>query len=91
MNPVQLHLYIEKVRREETLQQELIRIQSIMVGISKRPHPDPERNKEIVANANQIFRTLLAEKARQKIVEEIRQNNASHAENGSPRPTDNTA
>ena len=89
MNEFQLHLYIERVRREQSLEAELVRINNLMIGTSKYPYADKARQREVVATSNQIFRALLAEKARQKIIQEVRQNNGSHTQNSGTSPADN--
>lgn len=86
-----IDLYIERVLDEHRLDEEILRIENLLVGLTKQPHPDKGIQARKVHLMNQIFKALLsAKEAREKCIQQIRQNNSGSAENGSPRPADNT-
>ena len=84
--PYQLHEYITNVRNNNALDSELHRIQGLLVGAEKHPFDDKEKQQANLIGLTQIFRTLLAEKARQKIIQEVRQDYASDTQYTSTRP-----
>ena len=89
--PYELHLYLDEVRRNKSLEAELERVQNLLKTAERFPHPDKEKHRMIITQSTQLFKTLLAEKARQKIVNEVRNNNSGDPQNSSASPADNTA
>ena len=86
-----IDLYIERVLDEHRLDDEILRIQNTMVGLTKHPHPDKAIQARKVQLMNQIFKALLsAKEAREKCIQQIRQDYSRSPENGSARPADNT-
>lgn len=86
-----IDLYIERVLDEHRLDDEILRIENLLVGLTKHPHPDKAIQARKVQLMNQIFKALLsAKEAREKCIQQIRQDNSSRPENGSASPADNT-
>ena len=81
-----IYMYLQDVRRKDILHQELERIQNILKGAEQVPLPDKAAQRDNIARITQIFKALLAEKARQEVVKEVRQDNTSNTEYGSTRP-----
>lgn len=86
-----IDLYIERVLDEHRLDDEILRIQNLLLGLTKHPHPDKTVQARKVQLMTQIFKALLsAKEAREKCIQQIRQDNSGGTENGSPSPADNT-
>lgn len=81
-----IHMYLQDVRRKDILHQELERIQNILKRAERFPLPDRAAQQDNVARITQMFKALLAEKARQEVVKEVRQDNTSDTQYGSTRP-----
>lgn len=83
--------YVEQILDEHRLDDELLRIQHLLLGLTKHPHPDTTVQARKVHLMTQIFRALLsAKEAREKCIQQIRENHRRSAENCSARPADNT-
>lgn len=85
----EIHMYLQRVRREGSLYDELPRVQHILKEAEQFPLPNRQAHQENLARITQIFKVLLAEKARQEVVQEVRQDNTSNPEYGSTRPAHN--
>ena len=82
--------YIEQVMDEYRLEDEIRRIQNLLLGLTKYPHPDKAIQARKVQLMTQVFKALLsAKESREKCIQQIREDNRRRAENGSPRPADN--
>lgn len=79
--------YIRDVNRLGVLHSEVGRVQKRL--LEETLHPS-EQHKQAVVNLTQIFKALLAEKARQEVVQQIGQDDSGSPENGSTCPTGNT-
>jgi hypothetical protein len=83
--------YIERVLDEHRLDDEILRIQNALLGLTKQPHPDKAVQARKVHLVTEIFRALLsAKEAREKAIQEVRENDGGRPENGSASPADNT-
>jgi hypothetical protein len=60
-----------------------------MIEATRHPNPDKEQQRASIAKLNRIFKALLAEKTRQEVVQEVRDDNAGNPENSSTRPAHN--
>ena len=79
--------YLNQVFEEGRLDDEILRIQNLLLGLTKYPHPDKAIQARKVQLMTQIFKGLLSTKdAREKRVEQIRENNCRSAQNCSTRP-----
>ncbi len=84
--------YIERVLDEHRLEDEILRIQNTLLGLTKWPHPDKAVQARKVHLVTEIFRALLsAKEAREKCIQQIREDHRRSAENGSARPADNAS
>jgi len=84
--------YIERVLDEHRLDDEILRIQHLMVGLTKQPCPDKAVQTRKVQLMTQIFRALLsAKEAREKCIQQIREDYRRSPENGSASPADNSS
>jgi hypothetical protein len=84
-------LYIERVLDEHRLGDEILRIQNVRLGLTKYPHPDKAVQTRKVQVVTEIFKALLsAKEAREKAIQEVRENYGGGSENGSASPADNT-
>jgi hypothetical protein len=82
--------YIEQVMDEYRLEDEIRRIQNLLLGLTKYPHPDKAIQARKVQLMTQIFKALLsAKESREKCIQQVREDNRRRAENGSPSPADN--
>jgi hypothetical protein len=79
----QLVVYVNEVRNN--LEKELIALQHLML-VATQQHAPQER----ITGLNQCFKALLAEKARQETIEQIRQHHSRSTQSSSPSPADNT-
>jgi hypothetical protein len=83
-------LYIERVLDEHRLDDEILRIQNVLLGLTKQPHPDKAVQVRKVQVVTEIFKALLsAKEAREKAIQEVREDHRRSAENGSTCPTNN--
>jgi hypothetical protein len=83
--------YLERVLDEHRLEDEILRIQNVLLGLTKNPYPDKAIQARKVQLVTQIFKALLsAKEAREKCIQQIREDNRRRAENCSPSPADNT-
>jgi|688.fasta_scaffold1206121_1 hypothetical protein len=83
--------YVEQVLDEHRLDDELIRIEHLLLGLTKQPHPDKAIQARKVYLMTQIFKALLsAKEARQKCIQQIREDNRRCTENRCASPADNT-
>lgn len=83
--------YIEQVLDEYRLDDEILRIQHLLLGLTKYPHPDKAVQARKVHLMTEIFKALLsAKESREKCVQQIREDNRRSAENGSASPAHNT-
>jgi hypothetical protein len=85
--PSQMVEYIQNV---EDIGKEIQRIKELLVGASKYPLPEKTAQDHNVGRLTEIFQALLTEKARQEIVKQVRENNASNTQNSSTSPANNT-
>ena len=84
--------YVECVLDEGNLDDEILHIRRLLVGLAKHPHPDRGVQAYKVHNMTAVFKALLsAKEAREKCVQQVRQDNRGNAENGSPSPADNSS
>ena len=82
--------YVEQVLDEHRLEDELIRIEHLLLGLTKQPHPDKAIQARKVYLMTHIFKALLsAKEARQKCIQKIREDNRRSAENRGTSPADN--
>lgn len=82
--------YVERVLDEHRLDDELIRIEHLLLGLTKLPHPDKAVQARKVQLMTHIFRSLLsAKEAREKCIQQIREDHRRSAENCGPGPADN--
>lgn len=88
LSQYQLNEYLFQVRNMDSLDYELSRIQKTMVDITKEAPTTIQRQN--VVHINQIFRVLLAEKTRQEIVYNLRDNNRRNTENSGTSPADDS-
>jgi hypothetical protein len=86
----QLNQYILEVRYRGTVDYELKQIQGLLVNAEKRPLPNKDAQKIHISKLTQLFKALLTEKAGQKVVEEVREDNTSNAQYSSTSPTHNS-
>jgi hypothetical protein len=83
--------YIERVMDEYRLEDEILRIQNLLLGLTKYPHPDKAIQARKVQLMTQIFKALLsAKESREKCIQQIREDYRRSTENRSPSPADNT-
>lgn len=83
--------YIEHVVSKGLLESEIRQTRKYMLESTNRPLPDKEKQVQYVAQMNQVFRALLTEKARQELVQKVRDDDRRRAENPSPSVADNTS
>ena len=84
--------YIERVMDEYRVEDEILRIQNLLLGLTKYPHPDKAIQARKVQLMTEIFKALLsAKEAREKCIQQIREDNRRRAEDRSPSPTHNTS
>lgn len=87
-----LQAYVECVLEEGNLDDEILHIRRLLVGLAKYPHPDKGIQASKVHQMTDIFKALLlAKEAREKCVQQVRQDNRSNPENGSPSPANNSS
>ncbi len=85
-----IEAYLNQVWEEGRLDDEILRIQNLLLGLTKYPHPDKAIQARKVQLMTQIFKGLLSTKeAREKRIQQVREDNRRRAENGSPSPADN--
>ena len=83
--------YVERVLDEHRLDDELLRIENLLVGLTKLPHPDKAIQARKVQLMNQIFKALLsAKEAREKCIQQIREDYRRSTQDCSASPTDDT-
>lgn len=81
--------YVERVLDEHRLDDEILRIQNALLGLTKLPHPDKAVQARKVQLMTHIFRSLLsAKEAREKCIQQIREDHRRSAENCGPGPAD---
>lgn len=79
--------YIERVLDEHRLDEELLRIENLLLGLTKNPHPDKAIQAQKVHLMTQVFKSLLsAKEAREKCIQQIREDNRRSAQNCSTGP-----
>lgn len=85
------YYYVNSVMRRGELYLEIERIRKLLVLAEERPLADHQEQIKNVKYLTSMFRALLlAKDARQKVVQDVRQDNRGSAQNGSTSPTDNT-
>jgi len=82
-------MYVDHVLSKGALEAELKRTREYMVGSTVHPLADKERQTQYVAQMNQVFRALLAEKARQELVQKVREDDRRRAEDARARVANN--
>lgn len=88
---MEIDAYVERVLDEHRLDEEILRIQNLLLGLHKLPHPDKEVQTRKVQLTTQIFKALLsAKEAREKCIQQIREDNSRSPQDCSAGPTDNT-
>jgi hypothetical protein len=85
----EMAMYVKHVLSKGALEAELKRTREYMVGSTVHPIADKEKQTQYVAQMNQVFRALLAEKARQELVEKVREDDRRRAEDARARVADN--
>lgn len=84
--------YVKKVILANILYLEIERVRQYLIEITKNPHSDKKHQQLIVENANQLFRALLlAKEAREKVVENIGDDDSSKTQNSGSSPTHDTS
>ena len=79
--------YLDQVWDEGRLDDEIIRVQELLVGATKFPDPDRAKQAQRIWMLTYAFKGLLSTKdAREKVVQQVRQNNSSRPQYGSTRP-----
>jgi hypothetical protein len=63
--------------------------QRMLVVAHKHPHPDKDEQKRQVKQLTRIFKSLLAQKAREKAIEEVCDDNGCNTKDTSASKTDN--
>ena len=82
--------YVERVLDEHRLEEEILRIQNTLLGLTKLPHPDKAIQARKVQLMTHIFRSLLsAKEAREKCIQQIREDYRRGTQNSGPGPADN--
>jgi hypothetical protein len=82
-----IEAYLNQVWEEGRLDDEILRIQNLLLGLTKYPHPDKAIQARKVQLMTQIFKGLLSTKeAREKCIQQIRQDNRCSSQYGSTRP-----
>lgn len=82
--------YVERVLDEHRLEDEILRIQNTMVGLTRHPHPDKAIQARKVQGLTQIFKALLsAKESREKCIQQIREDYRRSTQDCSASPTDN--
>lgn len=93
MNPEKIERYLERLRKNGTLQKEIDGTITLMQNVYKKNHhlqkTNPEEFSDCVKTYTFILHILLGEKARQENLKRMSENNSSSTENSSARPTDN--
>jgi hypothetical protein len=79
-----LQRFINEVRKRGIVDQQLAHYQTLMLYYTI--HPEEAREDTICA-LNQIFKALLAEKARQEAIEKMCYDYSPHTQHGGTRPT----
>jgi len=82
-------MYIEHVVSKGALEAELKQTRTYMLDSTSHPLADKEKQVQYVAQMNQVFRALLAEKARQELVQKVRDDDRRRAEDARARVADN--
>ena len=82
----ELMQYMIRVRRDKNIDKEIERVQKLLQEAEKYPILNKSAQRGNVAGITQIFRALLAEKARQKVIQEVCQNDTSSTQYGSTSP-----
>ncbi len=81
------YYYVNSVMRRGELYIELERIRKLLILAEERPLADPQEQSKNVKYLTGMFRALLlAKDARQKVVQDVRQDNSSGTQNGSTSP-----
>jgi len=79
--------YLDQVWEEGRLDDEIIRVQELLVGATKFPDPDRAKQTQRIWMLTYAFKGLLSTKdAREKVVQQVRQNNSGSPQYGSTRP-----
>lgn len=82
--------YVGRVLDEYRLDDEILRIQNLMVGLTKKPYPDKTVQLRQVHLLTAIFKALLlAKDAREKGIQQVRENNRGSAQDCSAGPAHN--
>lgn len=80
----QLDLYVKNVKAHNGIDIELKRIEGVMVEVTK------SRSYERIGNLTQMFQALLAEKARQEAIDQMRNHYRRNAQNTGASPAHDT-
>lgn len=79
--------YLDQVWEEGRLDDEIIRVQELLVGATKIPDPDRAKQAQRIWMLTYAFKGLLSTKeAREKRIQQIRQDNSCSPQYGSTRP-----
>ena len=92
--PEQVNNYLISVIDYGMVDEELERIQDLMIEQTKHPVPNKEFQKERIKRLNQMFQALLkakSEQPRKEVVENVCDNNSSSTEDSSTRPAHDPA
>jgi hypothetical protein len=81
--------YVDDVVRYNDLDSELNIVRNVLVNLHKSQPPKQEYQKRI-KRYDQMFKALLAEKARQEALKKMGNHNCGNAENASPGKADDT-
>lgn len=89
---MEIQMYIERVLDEHRLDDEILRIQHLMQGAVKQPLSDKAHQLRRVALLTEVFKALLsAKEAREKAIQQVREDHRRSAENCSASPADNAS
>jgi hypothetical protein len=84
--------YIRTVLEQGTLDLEIYRIRQLMIGAEQHRHSDRRHHAHTVSMLTAIFKALLsAKETRQKVVQQVREDNRGCTENGSASPADDAS
>ena len=90
MADAELKDYIDDVVKYKDLDDEIKHIRRVLVGLHKYHLLAPAVHQKRVKRYDQMFKALLTEKARQEVLNKMRNNNARNAENTCTSKTDDT-
>ena len=85
------HYYVNSVIRRGELYLEIERIRKLLILAEERPLADHKKQTEHIKYLTKMFRALLlAKDARQKVVQNVGEDNSGSTQNSSTSPTDDS-